>query len=499
MNINMKRIYLFDYFSINPVILLLLIVVTGCKKVDRKEVASSEMKRPNIIYILADDLGYGDLSCYGQKKIKTPNIDRLAAQGMLFTQHYSGSTVCAPSRSVLMTGMHTGHTVVRGNKEVRPEGQYPIPESTYTIAEMFKKEGYATGVFGKWGLGFPGSEGDPNKQGFDTFYGYNCQRIGHHYYPHHVWSNQDSMVLTANAGKQKGLYAPNLIHEKTLEFIQKNKENPFFLYVASIIPHAELAAPEEILKKYRGQYLPEKEFKGVDDGPEYRNGPYESQTESHAAFAAMVSILDNQVGEIMDKVKELGLAENTLIVFTSDNGPHQEGGADPDYFDSNGELKGYKRDLYEGGIRVPMIANWPSKIKPKTQTDHVSAFWDIFPTFGNLIGADLPQDLDGISFLPTLVGNAQEQKNHEYLYWEFHEKGGRQAVRMGDWKAVKYNVLDDPYAPIELYNLKKDIGEQNDVALNHPDIILKMETIFNEARTPSNIFTFGQDTYLVSE
>lgn len=494
----MKRKYLFDFFSIKPVLLLLLIVVTGCKKADKKEVGSSEIKRPNIIYILADDLGYGDLSCYGQKNFKTPNIDRLASQGMLFTQHYSGSTVCAPSRSVLMTGMHTGHTVVRGNKEVRPEGQYPIPDSTYTIAEMFKKKGYATGAFGKWGLGFPGSEGDPNKQGFDTFYGYNCQRIGHHYYPNHVWSNQDSIVLTANAGKQKGLYAPDLIHEKTLEFIQNNKEKPFFLYVASIIPHAELAAPEEILEKYRGLYLPEKEFKGVDDGPEYRTGPYESQTESHAAFVAMVSILDNQVGEIMDKVKELGLAENTLIVFTSDNGPHQEGGADPDYFDSNGELKGYKRDLYEGGIRVPMIASWPSKIKPNSQTDHVSAFWDVFPTFGNLIDADIPTDLDGISFLPTLVGN-KEQQEHEYLYWEFHEKGGRQAVRMGDWKAVKYNVLDDPNAPIELYNLKEDIGEQNDVALNHPDIILRMGTILSEARIPSNIFTFGQDTYLGSE
>ena len=494
----MKRKYLFDFFSIKPVLLILLIVVTGCKKADKKEVGSSEMKRPNIIYILADDLGYGDLSCYGQKNFKTPNIDRLASQGMLFTQHYSGSTVCAPSRSVLMTGMHTGHTVVRGNKEVRPEGQYPIPDSTYTIAEMFKKKGYATGAFGKWGLGFPGSEGDPNKQGFDTFYGYNCQRIGHHYYPNHVWSNQDSIVLTANAGKQKGLYAPDLIHEKTLEFIQNNKEKPFFLYVASIIPHAELAAPEEILEKYRGLYLPEKEFKGVDDGPEYRTGPYESQTESHAAFVAMVSILDNQVGEIMDKVKELGLAENTLIVFTSDNGPHQEGGADPDYFDSNGELKGYKRDLYEGGIRVPMIASWPSKIKPNSQTDHVSAFWDVFPTFGNLIDADIPTDLDGISFLPTLVGN-KEQQEHEYLYWEFHEKGGRQAVRMGDWKAVKYNVLDDPNAPIELYNLKEDIGEQNDVALNHPDIILRMGTILSEARIPSNIFTFGQGTYLESE
>ncbi len=364
---------------------------------------------------------------------------------------------------------------------------------------MFKDKGYTTGAFGKWGLGFPGSEGDPNEQGFDTFYGYNCQRMGHHYYPHHVWSNQDSIVLQENEGKKKGLYAPNLIHEKTLEFIQTNKDNPFFLYVASIIPHAELAAPEETLQKYRGKYLPEKEYKGVDEGPEYRKGPYESQTESHAAFVAMISILDRQVGEILDKVKELGLERNTLIVFTSDNGPHQEGGADPDYFDSNGDLKGYKRDLYEGGIRVPMIASWPGKIKPNTETNHVSAFWDVFPTFGNLIEADIPKGLDGISFLPTLVDNTQEQKEHEYLYWEFHEKGGRQAVRMGDWKAVKYNVLNDPSAPIELYNLREDISEHNNVALTHPDIILKLEKIFKEARTPSDVFTFGQDTYLDSK
>lgn len=474
-------------------------MVVSCKEQKKETTTKEASSSPNIIYILADDLGYGDVSSYGQKNFETPNIDRLASQGMLFTQHYSGSTVCAPSRSVLMTGMHTGHTVVRGNKEIQPEGQHPIPDSTYTIAEMFKGKGYTTGAFGKWGLGFPGSEGDPNKQGFDTFYGYNCQRMGHHYYPHHVWSNQDSIVLQENKGKKKGLYAPDLIHEKTLEFIHANKENPFFLYVASIIPHAELAAPEEILQKYRGKYLPEIDYEGVDDGPEYRKGPYESQTESHAAFVAMISILDQQVGEIMDKVKELGLENNTLIVFTSDNGPHQEGGADPDYFDSNGELKGYKRDLYEGGIRVPMIASWPGKIKPNTETAHVSAFWDVFPTFGNLIGADVPKDLDGISFLPTLIGNAQEQKKHDYLYWEFHEKGGRQAVRMGDWKAVRYNVLNDPEAPMELYNLEEDLSENHNVATDHPDVILEMQRIFKEARTPSDVFTFGQDTYLGSE
>ncbi|WP_282124703.1 arylsulfatase [Algibacter mikhailovii] len=483
------------------VTLLLVICLAGCKKTNQRNVANQvkKEKRPNIIYILADDLGYGDLSCYGQAKFATPNIDKLASEGMLFTQHYSGSTVCAPSRSSLMTGMHTGHTAVRGNKEIMPEGQHPIPDSTYTIAEMFKSKGYTTGAFGKWGLGFPGSEGDPMKQGFDTFYGYNCQRLGHHYYPYHVWSDNDSIALKGNEGMNKEVYAPALIHEKTLEFIETNKGKPFFLYVPSVIPHAELAAPEEVLKKYRGKYSPELEYKGVDDGLEYKAGPYASQKESHATFVAMISILDQQVGEIIDKVKELGLEENTMIVFTSDNGPHQEGGADPEFFNSNGELKGYKRDLYEGGIRVPMIVSWPRKIKPNTKTNHISAFWDVFPTFSNIVSAEIPNSIDGISFLPTLLNNIEEQKNHKYLYWEFHERGGRQAVRKGDWKAVKYNVLKQPNATLELYDLSKDIKEEKNIAKEYPKIVKEMELIIKGARTPSDIFAFKQDTYLNSK
>ncbi|NNE76770.1 MAG: arylsulfatase, partial [Pricia sp.] len=339
--------------------------------------ATDSVAKPNIIYILADDLGYADLSSYGQKKFKTPNIDKLASQGIRFTQHYSGSTVCAPSRSALMTGMHTGHTFVRGNKEVQPEGQHPIPDDTYTLAEAMKKAGYVTGAFGKWGLGFPGSEGDPNNQGFDTFYGYNCQRLGHNYYPYHLWSNKDSIVLTENSAKGDGAYAPELIHKETLKFLETHKDEPFFLYVPSIIPHAELAAPEEYMKKHRGNYSPEKKYAGVDEGPEFNLGPYRSQEDTHAAFAAMVNVLDDQVGEILAKLDELGIADNTIIIFTSDNGPHQEGGADPEYFDSNGPLKGVKRDLYEGGIRVPMIARWPGKIAPGMVSDHVSAFWDV--------------------------------------------------------------------------------------------------------------------------
>lgn len=478
--------------------------LTSCNLINKnvKDVSKSEgqplanSNQPNIIYILADDLGYGDLSCYGQEKFSTPNIDKLASQGMLFSQHYSGSTVCAPSRSALLTGMHTGHTVVRGNKEIQPEGQYPIPDDTYTLAEVMKKAGYKTGAFGKWGLGFPGSEGDPTSQGFDTFYGYNCQRLGHHYYPDHLWSNRDSIVLTQNAGLQKNAYAPSLIHEKTLQFIEQNKSNPFFLYVASIIPHAELAAPEALMKKYRNKFLPEKVFNGVDDGPDYRKGSYASQGESHAAFVAMIDLLDQQVGEIMSKVEALGIEDNTIIIFTSDNGPHKEGGADPKYFNSNGPLKGTKRDLYEGGIRVPMIAKWPEKIKAGSKTDHISAFWDVFPTFSELAGVEIPLNIDGISFLPELLGNTKEQTKHAYLYWEFHEKGGRQAIRMGDWKAVKYHVLKTPNKPMELYNLTNDLGEENNVASQFPEIVEQIESVFLQARTSSDVFTFSQKTFL---
>ncbi|MBQ4915327.1 arylsulfatase [Maribacter sp. MMG018] len=469
---------------------LFIMALVGCKdqgkkaEVDTAEIAGDKMvQKPNIIYIIADDLGYGDLSCFGQEKFNTPNIDKLAAEGMVFTQHYAGTSVCAPSRCALMTGMTTGHTVVRGNKELEPEGQYPIPDSTYTVAKALKKAGYVTGAFGKWGLGYPGSEGDPTKQGFDEFYGYNCQRQAHHYYPDHLWSNTDSIVLAGNKNGKKEIYAPNLIQEKTLQFIETNKDNPFFLFVPSVIPHAELAAPEDILKKYSGKFPPEKPYEG---------GYYGAQETPHAAFAAMIEVLDVQVGEIVKKVEDMGISDNTIIIFTSDNGPHDEGGADPEYFDSNGPLKGIKRDLYEGGIRVPMIAKWPGKIEPNSKTELVSAFWDVLPTFSDIAGVASPSNIDGISFLPTLLGENDKQKKHEYLYWEFHEMGGRQAIRLGDWKAVRYNVFKSPDAKMELYDLKTDIGETNNIADKHPDVVKKMEGIFNTARTPSEVFQFNQ-------
>ncbi|SHI96364.1 Arylsulfatase A [Tangfeifania diversioriginum] len=480
--------------SIILLAIAIALIFTSCQNQSKEETTPA---KPNIVYILADDLGYGDLSCYGQTHFETPNIDNLAENGMKFTQHYSGSTVCAPSRSSLMTGKHTGHTFIRGNKEWQPEGQYPLEAEAVTMAETLQDAGYVTGAFGKWGLGYPGSEGDPNNQGFDEFYGYNCQRIGHHYYPYHMWHNQEKVMLEGNSGTQSGTYGPEIIQEHAMKFLENNKDKPFFMYYPSIIPHAELYAPEEYMEKYRGKFEPEKIYEGVDAGEEgFRNGAYGSQPESHAAFAAMVDYLDMQVGEIIAKLKELGVYENTLIIFTSDNGPHMEGGADPDYFDSNGPLKGYKRDLYEGGIRVPMIAVWNGKIVAGSQTDHISAFWDLFPTVTEISGASVPEDINGISFLPTLLGNEEEQKEHEYMYWEFHERGGRQAVRKDNWKLVKYNVLDPEKTTTELYNLETDLGEQNNVAEQHPEIVKELSEIMKNARIESEVFTFDATGYL---
>jgi len=472
--------------------LVIVILSTSCKS---KVSGEKEPARPNIIYILADDLGYGDVGFNGQSKFVTPNIDRLAADGMVFTQHYSGSTVCAPSRSALMTGLHTGHTPVRGNKEVQPEGQFPMPGVTYTLAEMLKEAGYKTGVFGKWGLGFPGSEGDPNMQGVDEFFGYNCQRLAHHYYPYYLWHNQEKVMLEGNQGNGQEDYAADLIHEKAIKFIDANQDHPFFLLYASPVPHAELLMPQEDIDVFKGKFLPEKSYQGTDGGEKYRNGPYGSQENCHATFAAMVTKLDEQVGEIVEKLEEVGIAENTLIVFTSDNGPHKEGGADPDYFDSNGIYRGHKRDLYEGGIHVPMITRWPAKVEPGAETSHISAFWDVMPTLAEMAGVRLSDTLDGISFLPTLTGEGT-QAEHEYLYWEFHEKGGRIAVRKGKWKGVKYNVQKEPGKEIELYDLSLDPGETHNVAPEFPDVVEELTGIMKSARTESDVFKFNASTFL---
>lgn len=450
----------------------------------------SEAELPNIIYILADDLGYGDLSCYGQEKFETPNIDRLASEGMRFMQHYSGSTVCAPSRSALLTGQNTGHTPIRGNRLYGPLLNWPLPDSTFTLATMLKSKGYATGIYGKWGLGFT-EKGAPNDLGFDEFVGYYNQRRAHHYYIEYIWHNKEKIYFEDNVNGNRGTYTPEIMQDMMLDFIEENKDQPFFIYYANLIPHADLDVPDEYIQKYRGKFLPEVNYKGTDFGDEkFHQGPYRSQPESHAAFAGMINYLDDQVGELYDKLKELGLDKNTMIIITSDNGPHREGGADPDYFDSNGSFRGYKRDLYEGGIRVPMIVWYPEKVKANTISNHVSAFWDVMPTLADLTDAETPDNINGISFLPELLGK-REQKKHEHLYWEFNERGGKVAILKGKWKFILLNSFDEHNRIFELYNLDDDPGEQVNLAADYPQIVEEMYSSIDDLRVESEEFEFA--------
>ncbi len=453
---------------------------------------SGQNKKPNIVFILADDLGYGDLGIYGQKIIKTPNIDRLAKQGKLFTNFYAGTTVCAPSRSSLLTGQHTGHTYIRGNKEIQPEGQEPLPDSVETYAQLLQKAGYVTGAFGKWGLGMVGTSGEPAKKGFDQFFGYNCQRQSHRYYPTHLWGNDKKVMLNGNDLKHKVVYAPELIQQKTLAFIEKNKEKPFFLFVPTVLPHAELQGPDDVfLKMYKGK-LTEKPYKGNDYGQDATVPGYASEADAHATYAAMVSRMDFYVGEILQKLDKLGLTENTIIVFSSDNGSHREGGADPDFFNSSGGLRGNKRDLYEGGIRVPFIVKWPGKIKADSKSQFEGAFWDLMPTFTKIAGAAKPRHSDGFSIVNELL-DKPNQKKHEYLYWEFHEGGGRQAVKMGNWKAIRLEADNNPNGVPELYDLAKDPAEKNNVASQNPEILSKMVKYMHEAHRESILFPFAKN------
>ena len=435
--------------------------------------ANADGKKPNIILIMLDDAGYGDFGCYGQKLFTTPNIDRMAASGMLFTQHYSGSTVCAPTRCSIMNGVHTGHAFVRGNREVQPEGQAPIPSDMITIPKLLRKAGYVTGIFGKWGLGAPKSSGDPMNQGWDEFFGYNCQRQAHTFYPKHLWHNYEKVMLDGKT------YSHDLIQEKALQFIRDNEKKSFFAYLPLTIPHAAMQCPEEDVAPFRKKF------------PQFENkiGKYSHGSiirNPVAAFAGMMTRMDRGIGQILDLLNELDIAENTLVLFTSDNGPHYEGGHQPGFFNSNGPLKGHKRDLYEGGIRVPLIAYWPGKIKSGSVSNHICAHWDLMPTFCELAKISEPNHTDGISYIPALKG--KKQKKHAYLYWEFHSYGNAQAIRMGDWKGIRLKVKNNPNAPILLFNLKKDIGETNNIAANHPDIIRRFTKLFKTAHTPSERF-----------
>ena len=453
----------------------------GCASQSSVEDVVSRLQiQPNIVYILADDLGYGDLGVYGQELISTPNIDRLAAEGMRFTQHYAGSTVCAPSRASLMSGLHTGHTYIRGNKPIFPEGQYPIPASRITIAEVLKDVGYKTAAIGKWGLGAPGTEGLPTRQGFDYFFGYNDQREAHSYYPDHLWRNEERIDLPENEKGQRGTYSHDLLTDEVLKFLQEGRtEEPFFLYIPYTIPHAALDVPDDSMLAYEGEF---------EETPWEAEGSYIGQETPRTAFAAMVSRLDADIGRILHTLETQGLLDQTLVIFTSDNGPHQEAGADPTFFNSSGGLRGMKRDLYEGGIRVPMIAMWQGVIQANSTTDHVSSFWDVMPTLCAMVGVDPPPNIDGISFLPTLLGESQIA--HDYLYWEFHEQGGKQAIRMNNWKGVRLNVHDNRAAPIELYDLSRDRQEARDLSFDYPNIVARIAQLMNEAHAPSDLFVF---------
>jgi len=449
--------------------------------------ASAQQKKPNIVLILADDLGIGDIGTYGQKIIQTPNIDRLAAGGLKFTQFYSGTSVCAPSRSALLTGQHTGHTYIRGNKEIMPEGQEPLADSVQTLAMLLKSAGYTTGAFGKWGLGMTGTTGDPNRKGFDEFFGYNCQRQSHRYYPTHLWHNDREVPLEGNDLAHKVLYAPALIQEKTLEFVEKNQNKPFFLFIPTVLPHAELAGPEdEFYRKYENRFE-ETVYTGNDYGPEATVPGYASVSKPWATYAAMVERMDHYVGEVVQKLKELNLLGNTLIIFTSDNGAHSEGGADPAFFNSTAGFRGQKRDLYEGGVRAPFIAHWPEQIGASRITDHVGAFWDLLPTFTDLAGTPSARYTDGLSLLPTLTGK-DRQARHKYLYWEFHEGGGRQAVRSGKWKLVKLQVKTPEKTIYELYNLETDPGETRNLINKKSSVYKKLRKYIEEAHAESTLF-----------
>jgi arylsulfatase A-like enzyme len=447
--------------------------VQSLSRIAAQSTLASGRRPPNIVFIMADDLGYGHLGCYGQKKIRTPNLDRMAAEGIRFTQHYSGCTVCAPARSTLMTGLHTGHTPVRGNS-----GGMPLLADDVTVVEVLKSAGYATGLFGKWGLGDAGTSGVPTKQGFDEFYGYLHQLHAHFYYPHFLWRNETKVFLPGNREDFRKQYSHDLIAEEAKKFIQNNRERPFFLCLTFTIPHAEMLVPEDSLAEYVEKFS-ETPFTSK---PRMHYAP---QPTPRAALAAMITRMDRDIGELLTLLKSLDLDGNTIVIFTSDNGPATiEVGADAEFFEASGPLRGFKSDLYEGGIRVPLIVRWPGKIAAGSSSDHVCAFWDFMPTFAELAGVQPPSGIDGISTVPALLGTAQagrEQQQHEFLYWETGVQFERlsQAVRMGNWKALRHG----PNRPLELYNLSKDLGEKNNVAAQNPDIIAKIETYLRSART----------------
>jgi arylsulfatase A len=427
--------------------------------------------KPNIVYIMCDDLGYGQVGCYGQEKIKTPRLDRMSTEGLLLTDYYSGTSVCAPSRCALMTGRHVGHTYIRGNKEY-PTGQEPIPDATITVAEKLKEAGYATALIGKWGLGYPGSEGEPNKQGFDYFFGYNDQKHAHNHFPSFILRNEKKIPLDNGKGKENE-YTQYMLTAEAKKFIHTNKEKPFFLYLAYVIPHAKLQIPaeDECFTMYKDQDWPLNQKK----------------------HAGMITRMDKDIGSIMDYLKELGLDKNTLVIFTSDNGAHREGGAKPEFFKDSGPLRGIKRNMYEGGIRVPFIAWWPETIKAGRRSAHLGAHWDLMPTACEIAGVSAPENIDGISYLPLLKNDMTNQKKHKYLYFELHRPTKR-GIRVGDWVCLqeKTTAIDPDQDKTELYNLKEDLAQKNDLAGKYPEKLAEMKLMLKNAHTPAKLFKFSK-------
>ena len=466
-----------------------------------KTTASASKKLPNIIYIYADDLGYGELGSYGQQKIQTPHLDKMASEGIRFTQHYASSPVCAPSRAMLMTGKHGGHSYIRGNYELGgfadslEGGQMPLPEGTFTVAHLLKRAGYTTALFGKWGLGMVGTTGTPLKQGFDYYYGYLDQKQAHNFYPTHLWENDrwDSLdnpfiyvhrsldpatATDADFESFKGKeHSQGLVTDKALRFMEQHKAKPFFMYVPYTLPHLSLQVPDAYVGRYKGKF---------DEKPYYGQNGYAAHKYPRSAYAAMITYLDEQVGRILQQLKRMGLDNNTLVFFSSDNGATFSKAVDITFFNSNAGLRGAKMDLYEGGIRVPFIARWPGKIAPGRISDHVSVQYDFMATMAELAGQPLTQT-DGVSFLAELVGNKKAQPPHAYLYFEYPENGGQVAIRLGDWKGVRTGVKTNKNARWQLYNLRTDRAETTDVALQHPEIIRQLEAILKKEHQHAHI------------
>ena len=460
-----------------PLLAGALLPMVACQEKTKEDLPT----RPNIVYLLADDMGIGDLGCYGQELIQTPTIDSLANAGLRFLNHYAGSTVSAPSRCCLMTGKHTGHAFVRGNvNDPASEGgqpfDYPIPAEEVTVAEVLKDNGYMTGCVGKWGLGGPTSTGSPNKQGFDYFFGYLSQVTAHRYYPQSLWENETEVQL------DHAYYSHDLIVKKGLEFIERNADKPFFLYMPVTLPHADLDVPAEDLEMYDGKF-DEKEYKNAA----FPAKGYKPLTNPRATYATMVTKLDQTLKMVLETLEKKGISENTIVIFSSDNGVHSVGGHNPAFFNSNGGYRGIKRDLYEGGVHTPLVISWPKVIKEHREVAPTSAFWDFLPTVCDIIGAPVPEGVDGYSILPSITGKGK-QKEHDALYWEFYEKGGKKAVLKDNWKLIQQDIKKKPYW--ELFNLAEDPKESTNVLEQNPDKVKELKKIMEESHTPSSVYKF---------